>query len=447
MPYMKRKLPSSLASFVSFTFLVAACAAPPDETSSAGSEVGAGSHLPLASSLPAQCATAEIARIERPVASDGTAGGKWRYGYRYRPAEPGMPVLVYLPGGPGQASTDSPPPWLPSGWGYLLTDPRGVGCNTLEDVPDAATSSAFFRSSEIAADVVAAIDHEALTRYIVAGISYGTLLGMRVVSAIEDRRLPPPLAVVLEGVVGKAFALSGEQMVGAEMIRQWERARAVLPADVLAELDTSEAPYGIAAEGWSRFLTAFMPTSTATVAGLVAGLSRALPGVTEEQRAARLALIRQLGEAHPLTQPGEVEMYRQIACREIDEMVPASDLDVVFVGGHLVRNVAEDHTKCGALTLTDPWDSSRFPFTSKAYFFLGTDDVATPLWQGNHAFEHHRGPSLRVVTGGGGHNSLSFNQRPCATGVWSSIAAGGADLPAVLATCPLPVELTTGPLR
>src|SRR5688572_10103197 len=109
------------------------------------SEVVARDALLIARELPEQCASPEIVRLKRPVASDGTAQGTWSYGYRFKaPATEGAPVIVALPGGPGGTFTSMAMDWLPEGWGYLLTDPRGVGCNTLASLPDEKVSGAFF---------------------------------------------------------------------------------------------------------------------------------------------------------------------------------------------------------------------------------------------------------------------------------------------------------------
>lgn len=423
---------------LSFVLLAAACAAP--DTAGTDSDESAvlakDGTFALAKTLPEQCAGPEIHRVERRVGS-GFDAKRFSYGYRFKaPTVKGAPVLVYLPGGPGSASSEHPPAFLPEGWGYLLTDPRGVGCNTLAAVPGAHDASVFFRTEEIAADVVAAVRAEKLEDYIVYGLSYGTLLGTVVAHDLEQQKLPVPRALVLEGVLGKSFA---ETFVGAEYIHQWDRVRGVLPADVLTELDTKAAPYGITAEGWSRALTNFMPRGAVETANTVAALSTTQ---SAELQATAKSIFTELAEAHPHTDPGAVELYREVACREIADTVPASDLDVVFAGGKLVRNMAEDGTKCGALHLTAPFDSARYPSSAKVYYFVGADDVATPAWQGQYHFEHHDGHAVLVVTKGAGHNSLQYNQQACASKVMTSVAAGGADLESVLGACPLPVTVS-----
>src|SRR5262249_17267141 len=156
------------------------------------------------------------------------------YGFRYKPASrAGAPVVVYMPGGPGMTSTDAPPEFLPPGWGYLLTDPRGVGCNTLASVPAPNLSQRFFQTAEIAHHVAAAILDRKLDDYVLYGISYGTMLATEVAQDLESLKIARPKAVILEGVLGRAF---DENDVGAPAIALWEELRTMLPRDVVSEL-------------------------------------------------------------------------------------------------------------------------------------------------------------------------------------------------------------------
>ncbi|WP_177233556.1 alpha/beta fold hydrolase [Stigmatella erecta] len=344
-------------------------------------------------------------------------------------------MLVFLPGGPGGSSTDSPPAFIPAEWGYLLTDPRGVGCNTLAEFPDDALAAEFYRTSEIAADTVAAIQTLGPQRYVLFGVSYGTLLGTTVAASLQEQGVSPPQAVVLEGVLGRAFP---PDFAGAEFIRQWERIRPGLPADVLTELDTQPSPYGLSPEEWSRILISLMPVSPTVTAQALRGLSSS---VTPDP-ATREATVQGLKKlASPEEDPAADLLYRWVACREITNTTPENQLDVVFSMGRLVRNSAEEGTLCRELSVTTPFDSAAWQFAAPVYYFIGEDDVSTPAWQGNYAYSNHQGKATRIITATGGHNSLRLNQMSCAPQVMASIAAGAADLIPVLATCPLQAQV------
>lgn len=389
--------------------------------------------LELASDLPTVCKTSEIIRIERPTSSDRATTDTFSYGFRFKaPSVAGAPVIVYLPGGPGQTSMENPPGFVPDGWGYLMTDPRGVGCNQLAQLPSPQTSGRFFSTREIANDVIAAIENRKLDHYILFGISYGTALGTTVAHEIEQRGVTRPDAVVLEGVLGRAFG-TGADFPGGEYITQWERVRGALPADVRGELDTQPTPYGFDTTGWSKILMALLPRGPGETFAYISSLSSTQPEQTRQQA---LAVLKQFAEA-PGMPPAANELYRQVACREIMDTVPASDLDVVFQAGQLVRNATQEGTKCGELHVTTPYDSAALQFATKLYLFIGDSDTATPAWQGAYHFDHHTGSTVRVTTKNGGHNSLELNQADCAPRLMASIAGGAADLATVAATCPM----------
>jgi pimeloyl-ACP methyl ester carboxylesterase len=414
---------------------LAGCSASSTDDEAQDSEVVASGDVALSASLPVHCTGPEMVRIARPA----TDGKTFAYGFRFKaPTKPGAPVVVSLPGGPGQSSTESPPPFLPEGWGYLLTDPRGVGCNTLASVPSGDASGEFFTTENLADDVIAALADRHLDAYLLYGVSYGTLLGTTIVHKLEKSYATPPKAVILEGVLGRAF---GEDFAGAEYIRQWERVHAILPADVRTELETKPEPFGMTRIEWSRTLMGLLMASPTFVANLVSSLSTTIPEVTPEIRAQALAQLKANGAAPHLTDPGARELYRQIACREIMDTVPENDLDVIFEKGKLVRNKPEEGTKCAGLTVTKPYDAAKLPFKTKVYYFIGESDVATAAWQGEYHFKTHDGPAVKIVTRGGGHNSLQLNQEACAPALVSDIATGGANIDAVLATCPAKVDV------
>jgi hypothetical protein len=425
-----------LAAAAPATIAIYACGAPGASPGApgGGSAPPVPPELAISAMLPAQCAGPEIVRIERPVASSAPTMGRFSYGFRFRPPmTQGAPVLVFLPGGPGMTSTDQAPSMIPEGWGYLLTDPRGTGCNTLAALPAPDVSSAFFRTEEIAGDVIAAIKDRGLDPYLLYGISWGTELGTFVAHDLETAGGTPPIAVVLEGVLGRAF---GADFGGAGWIAQWGMLQSSLRPDVLTELDTSAAPYGLPDDVWGRALMTILDAGPDLDTMLLDALSTSN---ADSVRSQALGLVKSLG-ARQLTDPQSVELYRQTVCRELADTSPADDLDVVFSQGQLVRNVAENGTKCAGLHVTTPYDSAQLQFAAKLYDFIGSNDPATEPWQGDYHFEHHQGRATRVITSGGGHESLQLNQAPCAPAVLASIAAGGADLQQVLLSCPHPVH-------
>jgi hypothetical protein len=192
-------------------------------------------------------------------------------------------------------------------------------------------------------------------------------------------------------------------------------------------------------DGWSRVLDQVLLGGTAIVSSGFAALSSGNPLHDDA-----LAAFHMYADTPELADPASVELYRQIACRELDDSAPSNDLDPVFTAGQLVRNSEGEGTKCGDIHVTSPYDSAGFQFATRAYYFVGAVDVATPPWQAAYHLEHHHGPAVQVTTQEGGHLSLQLDQQLCASDVLDSIASGGDDLSLVLAaTCPLPIEITT----
>src|SRR5688572_16628226 len=212
---------------------------------------GPGAPPVIATNLPEHCKGPEMMRVDRAVATERPELGKFSYGFRFKaPSIPSMPVLVYLPGGPGVTSTEDAPLMLPLGWGYLLTDPRGAGCNTIAALPSPEMMSSFFRTVEIAHDVVAAIKETKLTNYVIVGNSFGTALGTHLAFELEKQKVTAPRGVVLEGVLGRAFH---NDYPGKDFIEQWDHARAELPRDVRAEFEKAN-PYDVPEAKWLEVL-------------------------------------------------------------------------------------------------------------------------------------------------------------------------------------------------
>ncbi len=266
--------------------------------------------LALAADLPAVCDGPEMVRITRPVATDDPSLGTFSYGFRYKPAAAGAPVLVYVPGGPGMTSIDQVPGMLPASWGYLLTDPRGVGCNRLAQLPTPDVAAAFWRSEQVSRDVLAAIADRQLDDYLVFGISYGTEVATLIASEVDSQQQAGLRAVVLEGVLGRYF-MPGEYYATA-VSAQWDDLRALMPADVRTELDTAPSPFGIAPLGWSRALDQILLGGTAIVSLELAALSPSVPAIIRDPA---MSALQMYADTPELADPASIQLYRQTASR------------------------------------------------------------------------------------------------------------------------------------
>lgn len=157
-------------------------------------------------------------------------------------------MVIYLPGGPGEASIDQFTPDALDPFTVIQTDPRGVGCNSEAEtgtrIPDEG-----FRSEFLASDVLGIIHELKLDHYVLYGISYGTLLGT-IVAAKTEQIGNPPQALVLEGVLGSAFK-PGESIQG--YIDQWNLLKMRVAPAVRTELE-KPLPLGKTREEWGMWI-------------------------------------------------------------------------------------------------------------------------------------------------------------------------------------------------
>src|SRR5262249_34367299 len=113
-PHIRR--PPMLKTSIAITVALTACTSVVGDDDCATGKCDA-QDLEVAKDLPEVCSSSELVRITRPVDSDHPDGDTFAFGFRFKPpSDPGAPVLVYLPGGPGQSSIENPASFIPSSW-------------------------------------------------------------------------------------------------------------------------------------------------------------------------------------------------------------------------------------------------------------------------------------------------------------------------------------------
>jgi pimeloyl-ACP methyl ester carboxylesterase len=354
------------------------------------------------------CQASAARHIERPV--NPHAPGSDSFQFTYSVGEGGdeaLPLLVVLPGGPGQGAI-SMPLAIPGELKVLRIDPRGVGCN--EGVPTAA-----LRSDFAATDVLAAIRAEKPKSYILYGASYGTLLATHVAALAEAEGLPPR-AIVLEGVLGRAFG-EGEYMNG--FFKRWAAVRAALPAPVREELARAPLPFGKSAAEWGGYLSSLF------FVGKQAG-SEEDDAVTQLKRladpATRSLVEKRLNLFAKAPAADRLRVFREVTCREIANDMRDLQFDYDLVGGELLPR---ETNFCQGIAFERPFDSAASSLRSPIYYFSGAGDPATPPVQARYHFAHQtRAARIMVTLPAGGHLPLSLNMADCSREIWLAIAAG-----------------------
>ncbi|MGZ3744282.1 MAG: alpha/beta fold hydrolase, partial [Pseudobdellovibrionaceae bacterium] len=162
-------------------------------------------NLFLSSSSSAEevnCTQKEICTIYIQVTSDDQRNQqKMPYQFKYRAPKGNAPTLIFMPGGPGDSSTNKDLnnfANVPKEFGLILTDPRFVGINEIQNPENFKKS---MRTELVAKDVVQVINSIKPKSYVLYGSSYGTMVATIVASKMNSN---PPRALILESTIGKA---------------------------------------------------------------------------------------------------------------------------------------------------------------------------------------------------------------------------------------------------
>ena len=368
------------------------------------------------------CTAGAAKQIDRPV-YPGDSGRKESFRYTYSLGQGGdgeFPLVVVLPGGPGQGAIPMPLA-LPAGAPVLRIDPRGVGCND-----DPAITAEALRSDYAATDVIAAIQAEKPASYILYGASYGTLLATHVAAQIEAAGLPAPKAIVLEGVLGRAFR-EGEYMHGA--FHRWAEVRERLPPTLRAELSRNPLPFGKSPAEWAGYINSLL------YVGVPAGANEdnAVEQLSRLGNPAQRPFVEKRIAANALAPaPDRLRVFREVTCREIANDMRDLQFDYELIGGTFIPRNTDF---CKGISFENAFDSSAHSIRTPIYYFSGALDPATPPAQARYHFSHQRkAPRTFVALSTGGHLPLSLSMGDCNTGVWKAIAKG-EDLQPALQNC------------
>ncbi len=399
--------------------------------------VGFSSLLAQAETVSAKsCSDSDVQHILRPYFPDNLNSSKFKLSFRYKPADPGQPTLIYFPGGPGSTSIKDTilPFGLPSGTGLIETDPRGIGCN---QIPGEILPDNFFSTTYIAKDGLAIINELKIEKYIIYGISYGTMVATVAAGLAEKGQAPRPQAVILEGVLGRAFRPSE---VYQGYIDQWNLVREQLTSEIRDLLNQDE-PLGISASDWGKGLSSALtiglfPGKSDYILDLLSGLS------ANASEAARQHLI--LGITSQEKQPANSsigQLFKSITCREITSEVFSYEYNGDFNLDHGLLKGVTGHL-CDGISMDAPFDTRQWKTSAPIYYFEGDRDPSTPMFQAKYNFKSQTKSDRTFVTvEGGGHPAFILNLIDCKTNIWSSIIAGGQGLDAALKTCKLSTQV------
>lgn len=388
----------------------------------------AGSSITLADvALPSYCNSEAVQIIDRPLLPvKNSPTFKYRFSKSLR-EDPNAPIIIFVPGGPGQTSMDMALSY-PNEFAIVRTDPRGVGCNQ-----NSALSDKSLTSDQIANDIVSIVRELKPKHYFIHAISYGTIPATIAAAKIQNSNLPSPDAVILEGVVGRAFA-KDEYYQG--ILNSWKTLKATLPQDVLTKINSPNIPFGLNSSQWAAGLSSI----------LAYGI---LP---DEQNFARdqLLMLGKQASNLPLLEARirsqikvptaeKTKVYQTIACHEIVPDVRDVKFDYDFKNGDLVISSLD---LCKGIVFDRPFDSRKYQTKTPIYYFSGGLDPVTPQSQARFHFAGQTGPRTFISVPRGGHAALSVNLGDCSDNIWISLLSGQqGSFKAALGTCHFAGEL------
>ena len=349
--------------------------------------------------------------------TDHTNPGRGTFPYKYElvNTSPGATTVVFLPGGPGGTSISNQQSYKKNfpGLNLVLIDPRGVGCNS--------QGSKFFHFKELrteqhSQDVLAVIRDAGLKNYIIYGISYGTMIGTFVAADAEKAGLPPK-AVVLEGIMGKAFTAGNKQAFDVEFAafkRDFPEAAKALAGPTF--------PLGYTEVEWGDVVNALHVYSRYYAYAYVTG---AAAMATDDPKRAGL---RQAIDAilAPDGATGKNTFYAAVACKEILGKTDAIDFELR--SGAMTQVSSKDPgaaATCASVGARDFYDPATYQIKAPLYYFQGSHDPATPPVQAHNHFDAQRGSVKKTWTQveNGGHSPLlAVDQlEPCGVAIWERI--------------------------
>jgi pimeloyl-ACP methyl ester carboxylesterase len=359
--------------------------------------------------------------------------GRGYFEYRFhmnQPQTPTGPVVIFIPGGPGQTGFQTPLSY-PDHFQIVRTDPRGLGCNA-----DSRLTESDLTSEQTARDLLSLVRALGDKPYILHGVSYGTMVATIAAALVHEQGLPAPLAVVLEGTIGRAFKPGEYDQV---YIQKWDELRQTLPLEVQEKLETTdENPLGVSGRSWAAWISGMLNYGHfADGSSLLGDQLKALEQSSGSE--AEQNLLNRIQVMTRLAPDDRRFLHRLVTCQEIAHDMRDLQFDFDLVNGRLVAN---SERLCESLSFTRPFESKAWQIHSPIFYFSGEDDPATPTSQVQHHFENQMGPRFWVQVAGGGHAALSGSLMDCQHDLWDLVAQGRPEhLSEVLQTCQMPTTL------
>jgi pimeloyl-ACP methyl ester carboxylesterase len=345
----------------------------------------------------------------------------FQYHYRLiKAADPTAPLVIYIPGGPGDTSIGTEDPRISKDYSLVLTDPRGAGCN---DSPDITSSD--ITSEQIAKDVIQLVHQLNPRHYIVHGFSFGTVVATIFSSLIANQAVVPPESIILEGVFGHYQEEPNENGIFAA----WDQIRSRLsPSTRAALLSSEQNPFGLTLDEW--FGAVYNLIYFGQVSWLPYSLDQLLNIFVDYENGIPLPFgINSLwADLSDGSLPFSVKTNTAIVCNELffDPSIEIGKLSYAF---GVFQSAGSNPCKA---THPSHYDSKLWQVHERTLYIMGANDPATPLTQGLYHFDNQQNKdNVAIIVSDAGHPALSIGLRDCMHDIYENAWTGGSISPAL----------------
>lgn len=345
--------------------------------------------------------------------------------YQHIINDPSLPTLIQLPGGPGGSSIGYYEDFehLSSLFNLLFIDPRGFGCNFMGSDTDLLIYDNL-GNHRVADDVLKIVKKEKLTDFYIFGVSYGTLLSTVVAHKLESNGLAPK-ALILEGVIGKAFKRWSEEksIIEANNYNTYLKSNPWLITLIKRVQNLGKDP---------KFFFKHFMKSLFRDNGTLAPEDWILEELENLKSASDEALIKAIEEKESRLKNSttfvdrtsvDFVMTNRVACTEMSEEDIDFDKTWDLTLNKVVPVQESNIDLCETESFSNPYDSKDYQVSAPIYYIQGDEDPATPL---SGAIYHLNNQSVNnnkhlVEVKGAGHSPFYETLQSCQINIWRDI--------------------------
>lgn len=374
--------------------------------------------------LYSNCNQVEMKNIEDvPINWSKPLGSKFTYFFKYHRNISSDVTIIFLPGGPGGAGSMIDVPHIEE-FNYIKIDPRGLGCNYYDSK---ILPAEVIDTKSTALDIVEVIRRLGLKKYVIYGASYGTVLGTIVENELQSSGLPLPLALVLEGTLGKEIDLHHNYTDA--YIKLWEQLKS--QNSFITNLFSDSLPYAGSKLAWGFLISSGFENDSVLLLENLKLLNKKVNGTISESE--QIQLDQYVSEflkepssfSTELLEFGGLDrVLRQIICTELSQdwyyhtfILEGDTLSAVKKSDWPSANL------CSNSSSYKGYDSRFSRVKVPIYYFQGTSDPQTPLDSAAYHFKNQTQSPFKLFqeVKGAGHRPTRTRLRSCMSQIWQRV--------------------------